>query len=178
MIKEQLVNIFRYNKLIWSIFCIILILNIAFHLSIGRYQRTRIHELQDIYREKRMAKPSVKSSAHHKFIQAKKDVLLFKNQLSPRSKFSDIFVELFKALNKNGLPVSKMSYTPETIDFHNISKFTTSFSVNGKYQSIKSFLADIQESKTLFCIENLSLLNRSSDEESVEIKLQIAAYFR
>jgi Tfp pilus assembly protein PilO len=179
MKSNRFINAVRFNKFFWIVFTLIIIANLLFHFTIGKYQRKRIDELQDQYRIKRIIKVPQKNTDQIKLMQAKQDIEYFVSRLSLRTEFPTVIAELFQLLHNHGLSVNKMSYNPELIDFHHLLKFTTNFSVIGKYAPIKSFLADLQESKTLFCIDNLSIVNRSTqEEESIEIMLQISTFFR
>lgn len=110
--------------------------------------------------------------------QAKKEIQFFKNQLPARTDFSEVTVELFEILNRHGLSFSNTVYKQEASELQGLLKYTASLTVNGKYPPLKAFLADIQESRSLFCIQSLSFRNRSEEDESVDMKLDLATYFR
>ena len=177
-IRDRIINVLRYNKFFWIVLCFLAIVNLMIYFIVGGYQKRKINELQDRYRTKRMIKPTKKYPEQLKLIHAKQDIQLFINQLSSRTEFPNTVAELFQIIQRHGLSISTMSYKPELIGFHSLLKFTTSFSVKGKYQPLKGFLADVQRSKTLFCIDSLSIINKSMDEDSIEVKLQISTYFR
>ena len=177
MKRDRVINVLRYNKFFWIVFCFLVMVNLIFYFTIGGYQKKKINELQDRYQTKRMIKPTKKYPEQLKLIHAKQDILHFINQLSPRTEFPNTVAELFQVLHRHKLSIGTMSYNPELIGFHGLLKFTTSFSVKGRYQSLKAFLADIQGSETLFCIDNFSMINKSTEEDSIELKLHISTYF-
>ncbi|MBN1848458.1 MAG: type 4a pilus biogenesis protein PilO [Deltaproteobacteria bacterium] len=179
MKSSQILNTIRFNKFFWIVFGLIVICNLLFHMTIGKYQKKRIDELHEEYLIKRMVKAPQKNIDQVRFLQARRDIQSFVNRLSQRTEFPVLVSELFQLLHRHGLSMDKMSYHPESIDFYDLLKFTTNFSVVGKYAPIKAFLADLQESKTFFCIDNLSITNRSSqDEESIEMAFQVSMFFR
>ncbi|MBW1911628.1 MAG: type 4a pilus biogenesis protein PilO [Deltaproteobacteria bacterium] len=178
MISNRFINIFRFNRIFWWIICFLLVFNLASYLTVIGHQRNKIDELRHQYNLKRKAKLPQMDDKQQRFVQAKEDIQFFKEQLSSRTDFSEVAVELFEILNRHGLSVDNTVYKPETADFQGLLKYTTSFTVNGKYPPLKAFLADIQESRTLFCIESLSFTNRSEGDESIDMKLNLATYFR
>ncbi len=179
MEKNRFINVFRFNKFFWIVFCVLVIANLIFYFTVGTYQKDKLNNLQELYRAKRMIKPPGENTNQQKLLDAKKDIQFFVGQLSPRTEFPNVIAELIQIIHKHGLIVSKMTYTPEPVSFHNLLKFTTAFSVIGRYQPVKTFLADLQESKTLFCIDDFSIVNKSTqEEESIELKLQISTFFK
>jgi Tfp pilus assembly protein PilO len=175
--NNQLLNVFRFNKVFWWIIFSLVILNLVFFTFIARAQKNSIVELQEAYNTKRRAHVPQIDSNQQKFIKAKEDIQTFKETLPSRTEFADIAAELFEILRRNQLKAGKIIYKPESVESHGLWQYSTSFTLNGKYSALKAFLADIQESKTLFCIEGLSFSNRLGEEESVDMKVTITTYF-
>ena len=174
--NNQLLNVFRFNKILWWIIFLLVILNLVFFSFIARAQRNRIEELQETYNIKRRVQIPQIDSNQQKFLNAKEDIQVFKETLPSRTEFTDIAAELYEILRRNQLYAGKIVYKPESVGSHGLWQYATSFTINGKYSALKAFLADIQESKTLFCIERLSFSNRSGEEESVDMKVAITTY--
>ena len=174
---RQLLNIFHFNKVFWWIICFILIANIFFFATFGRSQKIRINELQKTYNIKRSS-PTLKQDIDHEpYFLARDDINTFKEMLPEKKDFAETAAELFMILNSHSIDIGQTVYKPEPVDFKGLFKYTTSLSVLGSYSSLKALLADIQESKALFCIEGLSISD-SSKEGTVEMKLDIAAFFK
>ena len=112
------------------------------------------------------------------FVEAKKEIQFFKNQLPARTDISEFTAELFEILNRHGLSFSNTVYKQEDSDLQDLLKYTASLTINGKYASLKAFLADIQESRSLFCIQSLLFKNKSEEDESIDMQLNLATYFR
>ena len=178
MISNRIINVFRFNRIFWWVICFLLVVNLISYLTVIRHQRDRIDELRDQYNLKRKPNLPKMNDRQLRFIQAKEDIKFFKEQLPARTDFSKVAVELFEILKRHGLSVSNTIYKQETTGFQGVLKYTTSFTVNGRYPSLKAFLADMQKSRTLFCIQNLSFTNRSKEDESIDMKLDLATYFR
>lgn len=175
---RQLVHLFRFNKLFWGVLCLLVVANVFFYFLVIAQQRLEIDELQISYRKSRALSSAGHDHLYRKLERAEQDIHTFKAQLPDSSQFTDIVTGLFSTLHKQGLTVSKMSYKPENIASEGLLKYTTSFIVTGSYLRLKAFLADIQNSKDLLCIEHISFGNRSEDKEEVDMKLTLATYFR
>ena len=176
--KDQLLNILRFNKIFWWIILVLVFLNLVFLSFIARAQRNRIDELQKTYHIKRSAHLPQGDKNQQKFLKAKEDIQFFKETLPSKTEFTEVASELSDTLSRNQLSFGKIVYKPEPVNFQGIWQYKTSFSVNGKYPDIKAFLADIQESKTLFCIESLSFSHRLGEEGSLDMRLTITTYFK
>lgn len=111
-------------------------------------------------------------------VRAKEDIRTFLDRLPYRFQFSNIVIEIVQNLRNQGLPIPKMIFEPEYADDIELMKYTSSFSLEGEYSNIKAFLADIQNSKTLFCIENLSLSKRQGHDKKITMKIKISTYLR
>ena len=175
---HQLVHIFRFNKLFWVVLCFLAIANLFFHFLAITQQRMKIDALQINYRKSRALSSTNSDQIYRKLDSAQKDLHAFKAQLPGNSQFADIVIGLFEAIHNQGLTIGKMSYKTETIVAEGLLKYTTSFIVTGSYLGLKTFLADIQNSKDLLCIEHISFANRSADKEVIDMKLTLATYFK
>lgn len=175
---HPLVHVFRFNKLFWGGLCLLVIANLFFYFLFIAQQRVEIDELQISYRKSRALSSTNDDLIYRKLDRAQKDIHAFKAQLPGSSRFTDIVMGLFEALHHQGLTISKMSYKPETVASEGLLKYTTSFIVTGSYLRLRAFLADIQNSKDLLCVEHIAFVNRSSDKEAVDMKLTLATYFQ
>jgi hypothetical protein len=142
-------------------------------------QRNRINELQKLYNAKRKVPALKKDSNQERYLQARNDINSFIGALPEKKDFAETAGELFSILKKHQINIGQTVYKPESVDFNGLTKYVTSLTVKGTYSSLKAVLADIQESKTLFCVEDLAFSNSSNlGDGSVEMKLKIATYFR
>jgi hypothetical protein len=174
---SRLLNIFRFNRVFWWIICFLLISNIVFFATFRESQKNRIDELHDLYNVKRNSPTLKKDNDQESFLQAEEDINTFKGKLPERKDFTETAAELFTIFKKHQIDIGQTVYKPEQIDFQGLFQYATTLSIKGSYPSIKALLADIQESRTLFCIEALSI-SSNSGESSVELRIKIATYFR
>lgn len=177
-LHRQLVHIVRFNKIFWGVLCLLVVANLLFYFLVTKQQRAEIDELQAKYRKARALSSKDHDLVYQNLDRAQKDIRAFKAQLPGNAQFADIVIGLFESLHKRGLTIGKMSYKPETLAREGLLKYKTSFMVTGSYLRLKAFLADIQNSKDLLCIEHISFGNRSAEEEVVDMKLTLTTYFR
>ena len=173
----NLKNIFRFNKIFWWVVCVLLVANIIFFLMVRDGQKTRLNELENRYNIQRRTETPKTDETQERFLKAGNDIELFKERLPEKKDFADIAAELFAILKKHQIDVGQTVYKPETVDIKGLFKYSTNLNIKGSYPVLKAVLADIQESRTLFSIENLSLSGGAGDN-SIEMKIKIAAYFR
>jgi len=178
MEKESLLNLFQYNRIFWSCIITLLIINLVFYVFITKRHKNEISTLKDSYIKKRKLETVNKNDKSWQHTLINKDLHSFKEYLPTTSSFAESVRELNKVLYKHGLSISNMIFKPEKTDHLDLWKYTTSFKINGTYKRLRSMLSDIQNLSGLFCIEQLSLLNRSKKKENVEMSLKIATYFR
>ncbi|CAN2042399.1 Type 4a pilus biogenesis protein PilO [Candidatus Magnetomoraceae bacterium gMMP-15] len=182
MDKDILTSTLQENKLLKNLlisFSVVLILNLIFYIVFIKDLFNRIDELSLCYAQKRNTQIIRTDDNNLQYIQAKKNIEYFQNKLLPMSDFTKQIRELFDLLESYGLSTTKITFKPDKLPNLSLWKYTTNFTVSGQYSKLKSLLGDIQNSPSLFCIENLSLVNRSNEhEEHVDMNLTISTYFQ
>jgi hypothetical protein len=180
MRSGQYVAALRQNKLLVSIIGLILVINIAAVVWLKEQELTRIPKLHQTYEAKRKARIPEKTDLQRiRINQSREDILRFVDLLPDKLLIPNVIQEILELLARSKLPRVNMTFTPESADFPGLMRYTTSFSVNGGYPMLRKFLADLQNSKTLFCIEGLSLANQSGDDRGpVSLNLKLALYLR
>jgi Tfp pilus assembly protein PilO len=179
MKADRIIKVIRFNKVFFWAVGFLLVVNCVFFVMTWNAERTKITELSAAYETKRKNRMSEnRDTGQARILRAKEDIRNFIETLPQRLAFPDMVREIFEALSRHGLTAGNMSYKPEDVGFENLIRYTTSFSVNGKYPALKAFLADIQNSKRLYCIENVSFTNQSKGEEMVDLNLKISFYLR
>lgn len=177
MLSNQIINAFRFNKFFWVLLGLLFLLNIVFYAFFIVPQEEKMAALQSSYHSIRN-RQAPKNGSQTEIYRAKGDTRTFLDQLPYRFQFSNIVIEIVQILKKQGLPISKMIFEPEYNADIKLMKYTSSFSLEGEYAHIKAFLADIQNSKTLFCIESLSLSKLHNFEKKIAMKIKISSYLR
>ena len=180
MNKEQLKKALLRYKFFWTACCLVLIANVAGYMTIIRSQRNKIDELHNQYvkiRRQNVPPTQKGDDTTAQYLKVKGDVKTFVDMLPPVVTVADKVRELNAALGKHNFSVDKMTFRPIRTSTLSLWKYTTAFTVTGKYSELKVLLADIQNLRGLFCIEKL-ILNRSKDQERISMTLGIATYFK
>jgi Tfp pilus assembly protein PilO len=71
-----------------------------------------------------------------------------------------------------------MSFAPSEAKELGLWKYATSLAVKGSYASLKAFLADLQNSPSLFAIEKLGFENDPENKGALQMTLNISTFFR
>ena len=178
MRNRHILYILKNHKFFCGLIILILLLNLILYLSFIRNRKIQIADLQKIYTQTRKSGEVNTNDKIEQYFKAKKSVLAFKKALPETSEFAEKIKELNTALRKHGLSISKMMFKPVKIDNLSLWKYSTSFSVSGKYSQLKDFLANLQNLPVLFCIESISFKNRSEKSEKVDMAITISTYFK
>ncbi len=157
---------------------ILLLANVVVHATVFVHQRQTMKDLQERYQKTRKGLPEKETGGQESVLQAVTDMTAFKGRLPETGEFTRVVDDLFAVFERMGLPLEKMSFSPERDDSLGLVKYTTSFSVKGSYSKLRALLADIQNSQRLFCIEQLSFANQAGERGSVTLKLRIATYLK
>lgn len=175
---DSIIGKLQYNKIFWSICCVILLLNLFFYSLIIKIQSKKIDKLGCLYAKARNIGILDKNNKTTKYILVKDAIQSFRDKLHNKSAFPDHVKELCDAISGQALSISTMTFKPEPVNNLSLWKYTASFNVSGQYAKLKALLAEIQESPSLFCIESLSFKNQSKNEELVDLNLSISTYFK
>lgn len=111
------------------------------------------------------------------FRQGKSDLETWRERISPKRDFAAFIGELFETATNNNLKVGAITYKPGPVKGEDLLAYSIGFNVSGKYAAIKSFISDIESFKRIAVIDNIALSGKS-DEEAVDMRVQMTAYFR
>lgn len=179
MRSEPFYAAIRFHKLFFGAITLALVLNLISLAWIKKTELSTMPQLLRAYEEKRRARlPERPDALQSRMKKTREDILRFAGSLPHKLMIAEAMQEILELLTRNGLPTVNMSFLPESTDFPGLIKYGTSFGVNGKYGQVKSLLADIQNSKSLFCIEGLALANQAQEVEAVSLNLRLTLYLR
>jgi Tfp pilus assembly protein PilO len=170
----------RKSQLLWGLCLLLLLLNVGFYFFFIRGQHQQIRDLQARYSRQRAELARFSKTFGGGELYAKRLAVLeaFQDHLPQKIAFTEKAAEIEALLKKNGLRVEKMSFTPSEAKELGLWKYTTSLAVNGPYASLKAFLADLQNSPSLFAIEKLGFQNDPANKGALEMTLNISTFFR
>lgn len=166
-------------KFFWGACALILAGNMAFYGYVIVRQKTMIERLQEQYASRRQLGASEfnRNNPLLKLEMARQSWHAFTETLPPRSMIAQWIKELRKTIRQYGLSSNRLIFRPEKIDSLELLEYSIDISVVGEYGNVRLFLADIQNSATLFCINKLAL-KQAKQERLVNLKLGIATYCR
>jgi Tfp pilus assembly protein PilO len=180
MRSNRYITALAQHRIIVVLVGLLLVINVAAWLRLKDRELTRIPMLHQTYEAKRKARlPDKDDLLNVRMKQSREDIERWVGLLPDKLMIPDVMQEVLELLSRNGLPRVNMSFVPENTNFPGLMRYTTSFSVSGGYPMLKTFLADLQNSKTLFCIEGLSLANETGEDAGpVGLHLKLALYLR
>jgi type IV pilus assembly protein PilO len=167
----------RRKSFVFLAFLAVLTLALLLYLSL--WQKPELEKAQSDWFAKREALASGQSIGTATGYQnGVRDLGLFQKRLIPKKGFAGFLGEMFETARSNSLSLKGISYKPTLIADEGIVSYGISFTVSGKYASVKSFIADLARYPEMVTLDSLSLNNTSPTEESVDLKVQMTAYLK
>lgn len=111
-----------------------------------------------------------------KYQNGMRDLEELGKRLIPKQGFPAFLSRLYDTGKRNSLALSGIGYKPTKVKGEPILAYGVSFTVTGKYGSVKSFLADLTRYREMVTIDSVSLSNVSSTEEKVSLRIQTTVY--
>lgn len=166
----------RRNSFI-AIFVLVLI-NIGLYTYCSVYLEPQVAFLQNKWSEKRLvaARGMVTDSAAI-YRQGIADLAAWRARIYLKREFARFIGEVFETAANNTLKVGSINYKPQSVKGEDLLAYSIGFNVSGKYAAIKSFIADIERFREIAVIDDISLNGKTTDE-SIDMRLQLTAYFR
>ncbi len=179
MTVKSIEQIFRARMKSFVFIAVLVLANAGLLVYISVYQAPRLAALQNAWFEKRRAaeKGTFKDAAVI-YRQGTADLATWRARIAPKKDFARLVGEVFEIAASNSLKVGGVSYKPTPIKDENLLAYSIGFNVSGKYAAIKSFLADLMQSREIITIDTVTLNSSGATEESVGLKVQLTAYFR
>jgi type IV pilus assembly protein PilO len=155
-----------------------MLINICLYLSSSVYLGPQVASLQNNWSEKRLLAAGGAGMDEAAFYrQGTADLVVWRTRIYPKKEFARFIGELFETATNSTLKVGSIAYKPQPIKSEGLLAYSIDFNVSGKYAAIKSFIADIEHFREICVIDDISL-NGKATEESVDMRLQLTAYFR
>jgi type IV pilus assembly protein PilO len=171
-------EILRARKKAFILILVLLTGNVLLYFYITSVQQAKIATIQDSLLETRRQHAGGGSSVVSVYDQGTKDLAVFSSLITPKKDFIGVVGELYETAANNNLQIENIGYKPEILKETGMLVYTFNFGVKGRYAAIKSFIADIGRFRELLFINHLSLNSTDTTQESVNLKIQLAAYFK
>lgn len=176
---EFLKEVYQARRKTLLILLALFLVNVAAYLYTALYQAPRLASLRGQVAEKQqLHSGGVTQDAAAVYRQGKADLVAWRERIPPKKEFTRLVGELFELASSNSLGIGGVTYKPLPLKEENLLGFSIGFNVSGKYAAIKSFVSDLARSREIMHIDSLALNNSRPTEESIDMKLQLTAYFR
>jgi type IV pilus assembly protein PilO len=176
---EMLRDMIDVRRKSFAFLAFLAVLNLALLLYLSLWQKPELAKTQTDWFAKRDALASGQSvGAATRYQNGLRDLGLFQKRLIPKKEFVGFLGELFETAQGNSLSIKGISYKPEQIKAEGMVSYVLSFTVSGKYASLKSFIADLARLPQMVTLDALSLTSSSPTEEAVDLKVQMTAYLK
>jgi Tfp pilus assembly protein PilO len=175
---QRIIRALRFNRFLWAGCALILLVNLVSYLAVIQPQRNHIANLQILYSKKRNPDVPRERDEIARYRIAEIELKVFKDKLPPKEKFVERVREIHDLLRQNGLRMQRITFKPEQAGPMKLWRYASSFSVQGKYSQLKAFIAALQNSPSLFCLDHLSFKRVSRPPGTVDMKLEMSTYFK
>jgi Tfp pilus assembly protein PilO len=123
------------------------------------------------------ARPRVSRMAQ--FEKAQMDLKAFWALLPERDRFPMISASLSELARGHRLSIPGINYQSEKVSGQDLTRIAFSFSVQGSYQDIRSFILAVERSDDFLIIEDLNLLKAGKDyNDPIHLQLRMGVYLR
>lgn len=172
-------EIFRQKWRLLSIIFTLLLVNVAISIVISAYQRPLLADLHTKWSSlRRQVTQAGKMDAMTLYQQGSADLETLKRAIPEKRQFARILSDLLEAAAGNSVEVGPINYKPVQIKEEKLLSYQLTFSVNGSYAAVKSYLADLQEHPELVVVNAVSFANSDMYIENVSMNLRITVYLR
>ena len=175
---KQFFEIIKARKKTFILILVLLLGNALLYFYISSIQQARIETMQNNLLDLRRQNTGGGASMVSVYNQGIKDLAVFNSMIAPKKEFIRVVGELYDTAANNNLQIENIGYKPELLKEGGFLVYTFSFNVSGSYAAIKSFISDIGRFRELLFIDHLGLSSSSATQESVNLKIQLSAYFK
>jgi Tfp pilus assembly protein PilO len=175
---KRIIRTLRFNRYFWGGCALILLINLVFYVVVVERRRKHIEGLQALYSKKRNPDVPRERDEIARYRIAGVELKLFKGKLPSKEKFVEQVREIHDLLQRNGLHMQRLIFKPEEIATLELWKYTSSFIVQGRFSQLKLFIADLQNSQSLFCLDRVSFRRVSNSRGLVDLSLEVSTYFK
>jgi len=105
-------------------------------------------------------------------------VMEFKEKLPAAGKLTRVITEVFSVARRNGLNIPAGDYSSETTKESDISRYTISLPVEGRYPQIKRFIYEMENMRYMVAIEDITMTSGKASEGVIALKFRMSVYYR
>lgn len=176
---EMLRDIVNARRNLFTFVAFLLLLNLALALYLSLWQRPELAQAQTDWFAKRKALASGQSvGTVTKYQEGVRGLERFQERLIPKKEFAAFLSQMFQSAKNNSLTMKGISYKPGPTKEKGVVSYALSYTVAGKYASVKSYIADLSRFPEMITLDAVALNNASRTEETVDLKIQMTAYLK
>ena len=176
--KKYVLEIVRQKWRLLSFILTLLLVNGALGVFVSAYQLPSLINLQTKWNDLRSQGVGGHVDAATLYRQGSADLEKLKSRIPEKRHFARILSELLEAAASSDVEVGAISYKPVQIKEESLLSYQLTFSVNGSYAGVKSYLSDLQKNPDLIVVDTVSFANTDLYVEDVVMNLGITVYLR
>ena len=181
MSYEMLRDMIAARPKSFSALAFLVLLALGCQLFLSTWQRPALEKAQVAWFAKRDALAKGETLADStRYRNGVRDMEALEKRLVPKKELAALLSQVYDTAKENSVTLAKISYTPATEKDRvgRILPYGISFTVSGKYASVKSFLADLVRYRELLTVDAVSLSNQSQTEESVTLNIGATVFLK
>lgn len=172
-------EVFRTRRRAVILLALFGLVNLGLHLFHSLYLQPRLSGLQTRWTEMRRSSRTPAIDRGTAYQQGSADLVAWKERIPPKRELARVVGELFSLASSNSVTVGTITYKPEKAkEDASLLIYGIGLTVNGRYASVKSFVADLGRMREIVIVDAVSLNNAKMTEEQVDLKVSLAAYLR
>lgn len=177
--NQLIMEIYREKQASIILILLLIVLNVTLMLLISYYQEPLITNSQSQWNDHRRRIASAGSvDAASIYRQGTGDLEKFLAKVPAKREFARVLGDILEKASANSVVAGKISYKPVVVKETGLLSYQLSFSVNGEYAAVKSYLADLQNYPEILVVENVDFSNNDLFVENVEMHLRITVYLQ
>lgn len=158
---------------------VLLLIVTGLYVYISAIQESTLETLRQSWMAKRKQQMEGGSaSIGAVYSQGVRDLALFYGRVPAKREFARQLGDIFEIASNNGLELKTVGYKPGTVKSGELLSYQLNLNLVGRYAPVKSFIADIQRLSEIVTIDSMQLAGAGPDQESIDLKVQLSAYFR
>lgn len=169
----------RFKSFAFLAFLVLLAFGCQIYLS--TWQRPALEKAQVEWFAKREALAKGETLADStRYRNGVRDIEALEARLVPKKDLAALLSQVYDTAKGNSVSLARISYQPasEKDQVGQILPYGVSFTVSGKYASVKSFLSDLVRYRELLTVDGVSLSNQSQTEESITLNIQATVFLK
>ncbi|MEW6326517.1 MAG: type 4a pilus biogenesis protein PilO [Thermodesulfobacteriota bacterium] len=173
--KDTIIHFIKRFRLLLGLVTGIFLFNVLFYFIFVRPVSIDRDGQQRMYGEMRKVL-SGRDTQEQRYLQAGKDMETFMSRLLKKEDEIKIIEEMVILSQRTNLTLKNAHYSRKPIKEEELWAYGMDLPFTGQYKDIKDFLAEIEKSPSVLCIEQFKI-TRSKDGP-LELSLTLATYLR